>query len=229
MLGYNKIDNMRKCKLMNKSYFNSFLLKMGMLTLLLPLAANGYTEDNAFYFDSGVTAHKFHVPKKFKTTRFGTDGDRLFKDDSVGVNFIFGKRFENVGMETGYTVLGTQDYKKSFYYMNSQINENLKHENSNFYVDFNNYFNLRNNLELKTAIGLGVLQTKMTYKVVDQYDNKLRPISKNSEAEVKPRIGAGLQYSFNKDWSANLDLRYQGGNQYYRNIRATALNFTYRI
>lgn len=218
---------------MSDKYGNKLKLQSGVLSFiftgLLPLSAMGYVEDNAFYFDSGVSYSKFHVAKKFKVQRIGGDGERLFKDDNMGVNFIIGKRFDNVGMETGYTVLGTQDYKASYYYQGSQINQTLKHENSNFYVDFNNYFNLMNKLELKTAIGLGVLQTKTTYKIVNQYNKKLAPIDKNSEAEIRPRIGSGFQYNFNKDWSANLDLRYQIGNQFYRNMYATSFNFTYRM
>lgn len=198
---------------------------IGLVTLTAGTAAMAFYQENGFYFDSGFSVHKFHVAKKAKGVRI--HGSKLFKDDNVGFDVVIGKRFSNVGAEVGFTVLGTQDFQRTVYSSNFKAIERFKHENTNFYVDFNNYFDLVDNLELKTAVGLGILQTKTKHNIYNQFRKKVVPEIKNSEAELKPRLGLGLQYNLTKTWSANIDMRYQMGNQYYQSLRSTGLNITY--
>lgn len=172
-----------------------------------------YDNDQRFYFDSGVSYHKFTLSNKIRN--FKMDNSRLYKGDDVGVNFIFGRRFDNVGVEVGYTIMSTNEYYNSY-------GTRLKHENSNFSVDANYYHQLTSPLVLKSGVGLGLLQTKTTYHFLNTHGH-------NSEAELKPRAGVGLQYNFNKEWSADLSYNYQAGNQYYKAMQSSLLSATYRF
>lgn len=215
---------------MSNNYKNNMIKKILGLSLavsVIPattMASSLYTD---FYMDSGISAHRFNVAKKAKGIR--ANGSKIFKDDDFGFTVSAGRRFGNVGGEIGYTALGSQEYKRIYAIGQDVMTEKLVHSNSNFYVDFNNYFEVADDIEVKTAVGLGVLQTTTDHSVKNGLNHKIVPTRKNSEAELKPRLGAGLQYNLTKTWSANLDLRYQLGNQYYRSMRATALNVTYRM
>lgn len=205
----------------------SRLLIIGVSSLLTSNIGLASFGDHSFYLDSGLSIHRFHPSKKAHKLSFA-DTKKL-KNDNVGFNFVLGKRFGSIGAELGYTNLSSQKYERRLHFNHIKVSESLKHESANFFLDVNNYFNLVDNLELKTAVGLGVLQAKTRRNVYDTVNKKLIPELRKSEAEVKPRVGAGLQYNVTREWSANIDIRYQYGNQDYSSMRSTALYLTYRL
>lgn len=187
---------------------------------------------NGFYFDGGVSVNRFHIARKAKGIK--VDDSKYLRDDNTGVNFILGKRFADFGVELGYVAMNSNKYQRHAYLTDVRLSEiglyeTLNHENANVYFNLTKYFHVVDNLELKASAGVGMLQTKTKYNIFDNLRKKVLPEIKNSEAEIKPRIGAGLMYNVTKTWGANLDLSYQLGNQYYRNVRSTGFNVTYRL
>jgi len=208
----------------------SFVYKLtayGMAIFSVIAVNTVIAQNNDFYVDGGLSYHKFEIAKRAKGVR--VNDSKLYKNDNAGIDFTFGKRFGDFGMELGYTIMGTDGYYKTTMYNNTKVIQTLKHENTNFHADVNSYYNLFDNLELKTIVGLGVLETKTKYNVIDHVKNKLIPEIKNNEAEIKPRLGAGLQYSFTRALSAEVAFNYQGGNKYFKAMRTTMAGVSYRL
>jgi hypothetical protein len=197
---------MSNIKLTNRS-----LLSLSIVTVLYGNNALAVSQQDNVYVKStiGMTAlESKHSEKKLKNNDFLTN-------DNLSGGFAIGKRYYNIGVELGYTTMGKQTY-----YSHKTLHTN-NYYNQNFSLDLNSYYDLIQNLEFKTALGLGMLHTKT--RVTHSH------INDNSRAEIRGRAGLGFTYNFTKLINANYDLLIQGGNKDFQSHFSNNLSIRYNF
>jgi opacity protein-like surface antigen len=112
-----------------------------------------------------------------------------------GASVYAGYRWDILSLELGYSKPQNESWNED---------NSITFKSNNLYLDGILSYPLGSALEAKGIVGLGVFHTK-TYGHSNSwlYPNDL------NETAVGVRAGLGLQYNFNKNWSADMTYKFQ--------------------
>jgi opacity protein-like surface antigen len=158
--------------------------------------------------------------------RLKDNGSEFFKTKRSGVSAFAGYRWDELGLELGYTFIHYTKYTGIYTDGRSSVTGELSQLDQNVYLDAIYYYPLTNDLDLKALLGVGSLMT--TFKgslTVNDSGFIARGSDSHTESKAGIRVGLGAQYYFTDSFSSNLMLKFQTGNDIYKHMTTLGLGF----
>ncbi len=209
-------------------YFLDFLIPLAFISLniiyqsthakdlfdLSELSKTSVVETNNYIF--GADGLYTHVTPK-------SDYGKIFRIIKPGTNFYIGYNWESIMLEIGYlsttrksktTMLATgSEFISQTTTQPTLINGQVRFRNT--HLDLNFFTNFYEKINIVTAVGIGFIRPKVTFRATDLISNKIPYQGITTKTSAVFRVGVGLAYFLNN----NASIRTMGYFDQYSRIR----------